>query len=251
MPKPGFLDYVYDQLIDIEAARRESYSPHNIAARMEYLPTLLRLLGKGGKVLDYGCGFGPSLALLRDIEGIETFGFEMSAARVQELSNWYSMVTLNFNRVRERSPFNAIILDNVLEHVPNPRETVQSISNLCSEGAVLYVSVPDVGENYLDAQIALNRRSKLLAMDINPWEHLNYFDLTHLDALMGSAGFVVLRQADLPGEIRIGLRPESNMLPRLKNTLASMLREMSYVLTGEALPTASRRFYRYTGHVTA
>ena len=251
MPNPGFLDYVYDQLIDIEAARCESYSPHNIATRMEYLPTLLRLLGKGGKVLDYGCGFGPSLALLRNIQGIETFGFETSVTRVQELSIWHSMVTLDFNRVREHGPFDAVILDNVLEHVPNPRETVQSIAKLCREDAFLYVSVPDVSQSYLDAQIALSRKLKLLAMDINPWEHLNYFDLSHLDALMESVGFVALRQADIPGEVRVGLRPEGNILPRLKNTLASMLREVRYVLTGEALPTANRRFYQYTGHVTA
>ena len=250
MPKPKFLDYVYDQLIDIEVARRESYSPQNIAARMDYMRTFLGLLGDGGKVLDYGCGFGPSLALLRNIPGISVFGFETSAARVREISIWHSTVTLDLNCVREHGPFDAIILDNVLEHVPNPRETVQSIATLCLPGTLLYVSVPDAGKRYLDAQIALNRESKLLAMDINPWEHLSYFDLPHLDELMASAGFIALRAAQLPSEVRIGLRPLGNIIPRLKNTLACMVRQMNYVLTGDALPSVNRRFYRYTSHVT-
>jgi len=250
LPSEKFLSFVYDELIDVDAARRESFSPHNISNRMGDLASLLRLLGPGGKVLDYGCGFGPTLALLRNIGGVETVGFETSAARVQELNAWHPLITSDFDRIQALGPFNAVILDNVLEHVPEPHQTILSIGKLCSEGAFLYVSVPDMNRRYLAAQAALNRAGKLLAMDINPWEHLNYFDLAHLDGLMARAGFVPLRQAELPSEVRVGLRSESNMFPRIKNTLASMLREVRYVMTGEALPTANSRFYRFNGHAT-
>jgi SAM-dependent methyltransferase len=251
LPSQNFLSFVYDELIDVEAARRESFRPHNFASRMEYLSSMLRMLGRGSKVLDFGCGFGPTLALLRNIGDVETVGFETSFARVQELSEWHPLITSDLDRVEALGPFNAIILDNVLEHVPEPRQTVLSIGKLCAEGAFLYVSVPDMNRRYLASQATLNRSGKLLAMDVNPWEHLNYFDLAHLDALLITAGFVPLKQAELPSEVRVGLRPEHNMFPRMKNSFASLFRQARYAITGEALPTANRRFYRYSGHVTA
>lgn len=244
LPSQKFLSFVYDELIVVEAARHESFSPHNIASRMEYLPSLLRLLGSGGKVLDYGCGFGPTLALLRNIGGVETVGFETSTARVQELNDWYPLVTSDFDRVQAHGPFNAVILDNVLEHVPDPRHTVSSIGKICAEGAFLYVSVPDMSSRYLGAQMALHRQEKLLSMDINPWEHLNYFDIAHLDALLSAAGFVALRQVDLAADVSIGLRPEKRLSVRLKNCLASVVRCGRFLVTGDAIKTTNRRFYR-------
>lgn len=247
MPSQGFLAFVYDQLIDIEAARHESYSPRNLANRMEYLAILMRLVRGGGKLLDFGCGFGPTLALLKNVEGIETIGFETSAARAQELDRQHPLIVRDANALQAHGPFNVVILDNVLEHVPDPRQTVNLISSVCTEGAILYVSVPDIGSRYLKSQIYLNQNSKLLGMDINPWEHLNYFDLAHLDSLMNQAGFVALKQAALPSEVRVGLRPEGQSGARLKNTIASMFRCARYALTGDAIPSVNRRFYQFEG----
>lgn len=249
LPPQDFLDFVYDELIDVEAARQESYSPNNLANRMEYLAVLVRLMPTGGKVLDFGCGFGPTLALLKNVHGIETVGFETSEARALELERWHPLITRDINALRAHGKFSAVVLDNVLEHVPDPHQTLNLISSICAEGAILYVSVPDIGSRYLRSQIHLNKNSKLLGMDINPWEHLNYFDLAHLDSLMKQAGFVALRKAGLPGEVSVGLRPENRRWPRLKNTFASMLRSAGYALTGDTLPTVNRRFYQFNGGV--
>ena len=245
LPPEEFLSFVYDELIDLSAARRESYCPRNLANRMEYLSILLRMIDKGGKILDYGCGFGSTLGLLRNIHGIEAVGFDTSSARVNDANGDYLYITSSVSDLRDRGPFDAVILDNVLEHVPEPRETMEMVGDLCAEGAILYISVPDASEQFLDVQIALNRQSKLLAMDVNPWEHLNYFDLSHLDSLMKGAGFVALKQADLASEIRIGLRPERQSIPRIKNTFASLIRALRYAVGGDTTPTVNRRYYRF------
>lgn len=247
LPSQDFLAFVYDELIDVEAARHESYSRHNLATRMEYLATLMRLVRDGDKVLDFGCGFGPTLALLKNAQGIETVGFETSPARAAKLEEWHPLIVRDADALQAHGPFNAVILDNVLEHVPDPRQTMHLISDVCTEDAILYVSVPDISAEYLKSQIYLNQNSKFLGMDINPWEHLNYFDLAHLDALMNQSGFVALRQAALPGEVRIGLRPEIQTGTRVRNTAASMLRSARYAWTGDALPSVNRRFYQFNG----
>jgi SAM-dependent methyltransferase len=245
LPSHDFLTFVYDQLIDIEAARHESFSAHNIAIRMEYMAVLIRLVGNSGKVLDFGCGFGPSLSLIQNIDGLETFGFETSAARALELGKWHPRIASDIDTLCVYGPFNAIILDNVLEHVPDPRQTINLISSICADGAFLYVSVPDASPEYLKSQITLNKSLKTLGMDINPWEHLNYFDSAHLDDLMHSVGFVALKQAVLPSVVDIGLRPDQRMGARLKNALASMVRCGKYVLAGNALQSVNRRFYQF------
>ena len=247
MPSPDFLDWVYDCLIDIESARCEAFSCRSVANRMEYLTILIRLLERPSRVLDFGCGFGATLALLRNVEGMDVIGFDTSPARVQELKVWHPAVVDNLEALRIQGPFAAVILDNVLKHVPDPRRTLAFIGEICAEGAVLYVSVPDVSRRYLGAQIALSRQAHSIGMDINPWEHLNFFDLPHLDRLLANAGFVALRQTSLPGEVRIGLRPEINLGARIKNSLASLIRLFRHALWGNALGTANLRFYRYRG----
>lgn len=247
LPPHEFLSFVYDELIDIEAARQESYSRHNLAGRMEYLAKLLRLVPDNARILDFGCGFGPTLALLNAVQRIEAVGLEVSKARARELERWHRQIVRDAAGLKAHGPFDAVVLDNVLEHVPDPRQTINLISSVCSEGAIFYVSVPDIGQKYLRAQIGLNKHSKLLGMDINPWEHLNYFDLAHLDSLMESAGFVALDADELPGEVSIGLRAESGMVERVKNAMASMYRCAKYALTGKALSSVNRRFYRFKG----
>lgn len=244
LPSNDFLEIIYDQVIDVDAARRESYRPRNIARRMSDLSVLLILIGDGGSVLDYGCGFGSTLGLLRSVQGVRCVGFDTSGARVGELRRLIPSATVDLCEIQAQAPYSAIILDNVLEHVKDPRETVRSIRQLCAPGAILYVSVPDVGQRYLRQQIACKGRSGLMAMDINPWEHLNYFDVAHLDRLMAETGFLAIRQCELPEEPRIGLRPNTRAALRFRNTMASFLRATRYAFTGDALKTGQRRFYR-------
>lgn len=247
LPTNEFLSFVYDELINISAARRYSYEPKNMALRMRYLSTLLELLNGSSKVLDFGCGFGPTLSLLENIEGVETVGFETSSARAEELRSWHSNIVEDIYSLSACDPFDVIILDNVLEHVPEPIKTIEMLGSICAKDAILFVSVPDMNKRYLDDQILVHKRSGKLQMDINPWEHLNYFDVSHLDYVMKNAGFHPLKQAYLPGEVKIGLRPENHITKRLKNSISSLLRLVHYAFQGDALQIANQRYYKYCG----
>ena len=54
---------------------------------------------------------------------------------------------------------------------------------ISTTGTILYVSVPDANRKYLGAQMMLSDRAQPVSMDINPWEHLNYFDLAHVEEI--------------------------------------------------------------------
>jgi SAM-dependent methyltransferase len=245
LPDAGFLQAVYDRVIDDEAARRQNLSPGNVAGKMAYLSSLLRLLPekRGSRVLDFGCGFGPVLQLLNTIEGVDARGYETSELRLRDLRARGLRATDRLGDVEAEGPFDAVILDNVLEHVAGPRDTLQFIQRVCAPAAVVFVSVPDIPRtSMLDQQRAVAAQLPV-PMDINPWEHLNYFDVRHLDDLFSEFGFTPRVQACLPSAVDIGLRPLASRRARVKNSLASLSRLVSYAGSGDVLPSVTARFY--------
>lgn len=247
LPDVAFLAEVYDRVIDSSLARASNLSISNIALKMPALATLLNLLGRaeGAKrVLDFGCGFGPGLELLRACPLVRALGYETSKMRLADLHERGLNATDDLNVVLRAAPFDAVILDNVLEHVPSPRETLRFISRAAAPGAFLFVSVPDCRWKKIVAQQQVTMGSDPIPMDINPWEHLNYFDVKHLDWLLAEQGFGPLTSADIANPVDIGVRPARSRFGRFKNSLASLPRLARYVVRGDVLPSVTGRFYR-------
>lgn len=247
LPNIDFLNVIYDVVIDEVAARTSNFDVDSMAYRMKYLSALLRLLPKKQSVmsvLDFGCGFGPTLHLLDALPSIRAVGYENSSLRLDELASKNFNVTGNVAEIDASVPFAAIILDNVLEHIPDPFEALVQVRSWSDDSTIIYVSVPDANRNVMQQQREILSQHKVVAMDINPWEHLNYFDLDHLDKMMKKAGFLPLAQVEVPVEVSIGLRPERDFYARIKNAIASAMRLVRYVRTGNALCTTSMRYYR-------
>ncbi len=250
LPDDAFLAVVYDEVIDAEAARVHSFTVESMAARMRYLARMLPLLkpiNNAQAVLDFGCGFGPSLTLLAANSYVSAFGFDTSEMRVNELRAKGLRASVDMGEVRQFAPFAGVILDNVLEHMPDPRTTLGLIRSLCVDGAIAFVSVPNASDSSLRRQALAHGRGAPCSMEINPWEHLNYFDQWHLDRMMHDAGFDRLPASKLPGEVEIGLRPESRALARWKNVAASLLRLARYAVVGDSTPSTNASFYRVRG----
>ncbi len=247
LPDDAFLSVVYDEVIDGEAARVHNFTADSMAARMRYLARMLPLLKpmkNPQAVLDFGCGFGPSLTLLAANSCVSAFGFDTSELRVNELRRRGLRASVDMGEVGQLAPYSGVILDNVLEHMPDPRATLGLIRSLCVDGAIVFVSVPDASESRLKRQALAHGRGVPCSMEINPWEHLNYFDQWHLDRMMHDAGFDRLPASKLPGEVEIGLRPESLALARWKNVAASLLRLARYAVAGDSPISGNGCFYR-------
>jgi len=136
------------------------------------------------------------------------------------------------------------VCDNILEHLANPVETIAFLSSVTARDGVLYVSVPDCGKRFLAAQAQLAESGGPIDISLNPFEHLNYFDLAHLDRLLAAGGFLPIRRTELPEAVNIGLRPEENPGQRTKNYLACAVRLAKYALTAQTIKTVNHQFYR-------
>lgn len=100
-----------------------------------------------GKVLDVGCGEGGFLLLARE-RGWEVSGFDydrrvVDLARAKGLSDVRAEEFSAFMRSRADGEFDAAVLFDVLEHVPEPRAFLREVRRVLKAGGVLAVTLPD------------------------------------------------------------------------------------------------------------
>lgn len=247
LPTPEFLATVYDRVIHYEKCIQGSENSKSYARRLAYIATLIGLApaSKTLRALDYGCGLGVSLRILQ-AASIETVGFDNSLLRSQTIKDW-GIIVENEKQIQNNGPFEIIVCDNVLEHLADPAGTLNFLASVCRPEAVIYVSVPSYESRMVKKQLTALRKQQDLDMTLNPWEHLNYFTLEHLDRMMNRAGFIPIEATQLPSAPNIGLRPELHTMARLKNSLASARRLIRYALKGRIERTVEHTFYRFIG----
>ena len=250
LPSDAFLQTVYEDIIDTRLASTAASDPQTIGRRMQYVSrlTMLRPPTIGMAALDYGCGFGVTARLLAEV-GYRVIAFDPSQARRDLAATADSSITVVGTKddVRRLGPYQVVVMDNVLEHVPDPKRVIGSIADLCEPKAVVYISVPSYEPDRVTKLLQDYQADRLNDMTLNPWEHLNYFSLASLDSAMAIFGFSPLRGADeRVGYVDIGLRPQSRSLPRLKNALASAIRLARYAYTGRGAETVESRLYLFT-----
>ena len=103
---------------------------------------------KSLSILDIGCGFGHILYSLGNyFPESERFAIEFSDKCVRHLKslgvkvfNEPVMEVLNKHNLQ----FNTVVISHVLEHLLNPRETLETVHSKLEPGGLLYVEVPNI-----------------------------------------------------------------------------------------------------------
>ena len=163
----------------------------------------LREHGSGPRVLDVGCGQGELLQWLGE-QGFEPHGIDPSAdaaALARERGLDASTSTLEELLATSDPPptYDAVVLVNVLEHVPDAVEMLRGIGRLLEPGGFLYIRVPN---DFNPLQLAAQAK-----LEVDPWwvalpDHVNYFDVESLCATCRQVGFEPVDvQADFPMEL--------------------------------------------------
>jgi SAM-dependent methyltransferase len=143
-----------------------------------------RLVPTTGRILDLGCGSGLLLSELRAagfsaIVGIEANAQAAAAGRRQGLDirtgSLESAVFLD-------STFDLVIINHVLEHVPDPRGTLIEIGRVLSAGGLLIGEVPNLAclERMIFARYWAGYHLP---------RHISFFDGPHLRDMLGRCGF--------------------------------------------------------------
>lgn len=158
---------------------------------MAEMRRLKRLSGKATpRLLDFGSGFGRwARAAAR--AGFCVYAYEPSEARGAEQVDEFTLVH-DLNDIAGMR-FDVINLEQVLEHVSDPIETLKLLKPHFLDGAVLRVSVPNIlrpPERYgLWLDWPYNGRAVHI---MAPFEHLHGFTPKSLGLVLVRAGYVLM-----------------------------------------------------------
>ena len=164
-----------------------------------------------GTLLDVGAGIGQFLYLAQD--GFKVKGTEVCDSAVRLAREKYnidlisgSLEDINF----EDTKFDVITLFHVLEHVPNPSQTIEKCKALLSEKGILIIAVPNdassftirffvirllsilkIGKFKVYGKLALPKLESGATVPIEM--HLSHFTPSVLEQAFRSSGFTIIR----------------------------------------------------------
>lgn len=235
-PGPRLLEMVYDSWISTQSSGRQAYSSmslvdsqHYFSEALKLVATTLRLASIPNlpelRVLDHGMGNGAfALALkacLVDVSGTEfaanriAFGKE-NGIRMYEVSS-----------PLPHGHFHLINTEQVMEHIPDPWETIRHLVESLAPGGILKISVPfnrwvEAGERKINWDAG--RYARYSPMPLAPLEHLNYYSRRTFDTIAKEFG---LR--------RVHIRARDHIIFGLNWTPMGTVRNFGRVLLHERL----------------
>lgn len=220
LPAPHTLPLLYPRDYTFKIAVSNQSTPHRLFRALEwyafYLPLyrqrlniFRRLTGlASGRILEVGCGSGLFLRLLAqvgyDAEGLDISETDVAYAR-EHLALRVSHGVLD-DLALAANRYDAVLLMSVLEHIPNPSDTVKQVFRILQPGGWIVLGLPIID----------SRQAKLLGPR---WcevteapRHLMIPSCEGVRRLLAMAGFSDVRAAPGPlldnaGDIVLSLMP--------------------------------------------
>ncbi len=152
-------------------------------------------------IYDFGCGWCESLTYFNQF-GYECFGIDTAPEAIEHGKNKGFNVEVSdlvdINPFERR--FDVVMMQNVLEHLASPKETVKKIYNdVLAYGGLLIIDVPNEFNIFQTVGCEVNNLSEWW---VAPPAHLNYFSVSTLRALLIGEGFSIVEElASFPLEM--------------------------------------------------
>ena len=162
---------------------------------------LARNLASSSCIVDLGCGDGAFLKEMHALGFNNLVGLDQSPglerARQLGFGKFYRSGVNDFLKRAEASgkhPGEAIVMINVLEHVPDPLALLRRLHHVLPENGMLCITVPN--------DFSPLQRAFLKVKGHEPWfvwlpDHLNYFSFDTLRNTLQQCGYHVVDQSAL------------------------------------------------------
>jgi SAM-dependent methyltransferase len=161
---------------------------------MHWLRALLRYKQPPARILEIGCAHGGFVALAR-WAGYDATGLELSPW-VADFARHTFDVPMIQGPVEDQSlpedSFDAIVLNDVLEHLANPVRTVGCCTRLLREDGILFIQTPCYPEGVTFGDLCSRKDRFLETMEGRAAQHLYLFSRRAVQQLLSDAGFSAL-----------------------------------------------------------
>lgn len=194
---PQGLGLVYEQIIDPQLGLSYAARPSWVGHQLKMAGMLLRELSlvfpdtEKLKILDFGCGQGTILKAMNGLH-IKCIGFETSEREVNHLNSLGLPTVKSLDEIRAAKPFHAVILSDVLEHIPEPREILSLCHDVLIQKGLVCINVPEFSKTRMSKIKKQLDAGQNITTELNPWEHLNYFSPETLREMLNKEKFQVV-----------------------------------------------------------
>jgi SAM-dependent methyltransferase len=156
-----------------------------------WLRRLLELRLPPGRVLEVGCAHGGYVALL-GWAGFEATGTEISPWMSRFAHETFGVRVLTGhveNQDFEEGSFDVIVLNDVIEHLPDPLRTMGHCAKLLAKSGFFVIQTPEYIEHLSYADLRATNDLFLKHMDRNNEEHLYLFSRRSAGVFFSRLGF--------------------------------------------------------------
>jgi SAM-dependent methyltransferase len=138
--------FVVSEYPNISAAGGDTAKPRSLQKRIRLIAGSVQ--GRGLRILDCGCGAGTYVKYLRGELGMDAFGIEYLAEKVAIAKSDPELSPFIWQGDLQRIPFescsfDAALLNEVLEHVPDEIATLEEIRRILKPAGILFVFCPN------------------------------------------------------------------------------------------------------------
>jgi 2-polyprenyl-3-methyl-5-hydroxy-6-metoxy-1,4-benzoquinol methylase len=159
-----------------------------------WLRRLLSLRLPPARVLEVGCAHGGYVALL-GWAGFDAVGTELSAEVARFAQETFGVTVLSGPVEQQAfapSSFDVVVLNDVIEHLPDPLATLGHCARLLSKDGFFVIQTPEYREHLGYAELKASNDLFLKHMDRNNDEHLYLFSRRSAGLLFSRLGFPLL-----------------------------------------------------------
>lgn len=186
-----------------------------------YLDRVLRYVAPGDSLLELGCAPG-CVAYLLGQAGVQVTGIEMGTATVEFVRRQFGLDVVEgpVERVDLARPVDAVIGVDVLEHLPQPLDTLRACRKRLTDTGVLILQTPCYRGEQPDWSMLV------------PAEHLFLYTEHSVRTLLAQAGFTVVEVGPslFPYDMWIVATPGATATAR-KDTLAGLNPQTAALIT--------------------
>lgn len=164
-------DFVESNSIQDTGAKKFRADPHTwISKLLQNYPT--------GDLLDFGCADGKLVDFLNS-RGWQALGVDISGFRRE--TNFYTTL----NEIDSPRKFRYIVLQDVLEHLSDPKDIIDQLRRRTLEGGKWFISIPT--SSSFEYKLLGERWTM-----ISPYGHLHFFSHKSISRLLSEAEFKIL-----------------------------------------------------------
>ncbi|MGV2989253.1 class I SAM-dependent methyltransferase [Vibrio sp. E150_011] len=160
-------------------------------------------LADKGNILDYGCGWGGISDLFVKKYNANVDAVDISKEDLELAKNIFHSDNINFIHLENFDfpikKYDLIFSSQVIEHVHNPGNYLNNISNMLKDDSYLLIGLPNgcnvnifLNQVFMTKSRLIKHSQKMLAHYDKAHDHINMWDMGHFTTLVASCGFEVV-----------------------------------------------------------